>query len=375
MPLRDRGFCRCGGVVAQFQWYKSVQHFDGLDGLRFLSILAVLWHHAPISQVVAETYPIFGRGFLGVDLFFVISGYLITTLLLREQEQAGKIDLIGFYRRRAVRILPPYLLIVAICAALYVRKVGWAEVAQFLPYYLTFTSNFLVEHIPSLDMTWSLAVEEQYYLIWPAMLMFLPRHLVMPALVLLLIVNIAAGFGAFSEWEQLQLGLMVFQFPDATYAPILLGTVLAILLNYQRSFDAMYRLIGAQVMPIVAINAVLMVLLLIGDASIAGVARIGVQILFAALVGSVVMTPQNMLMPILKLPFVVRIGKISYGIYLYHLLILVLSGMTMRAIGFERGTLIYGWLLAVFYSGASIIAAEISFRTLEAYFLRFRKSK
>src|SRR5579872_1045252 len=86
------------------QRYLSTKYFPSLDGLRAISILAVIWYHDPLLRLIWRT------GFLGVHLFFVISGFLITTLLLREKSEFGKISLKNFYIRRTLRIFPAYYL-------------------------------------------------------------------------------------------------------------------------------------------------------------------------------------------------------------------------------------------------------------------------
>ncbi len=90
--------------------YLRRRHFGSLDGLRALCIGAVLWHHSPLMDP-ASPVQLLTRGFTGVDMFFVLSGFLITTLLLREEQATGRISLSAFYWRRALRILPGYLLL------------------------------------------------------------------------------------------------------------------------------------------------------------------------------------------------------------------------------------------------------------------------
>ncbi|MCX5745493.1 MAG: acyltransferase, partial [Proteobacteria bacterium] len=147
------------------------KHLPALDGLRALSILAVIAHHGGGAAAGAAS-PL-GRGHLGVQLFFVLSGFLITSLLIQERARSGGIDLARFYVRRSLRIFPLYFAVLA----LYVVVVGLtarhepAGRAFFanLPYFATYTSNWMV----SLDeprvifyFAWSLAVEEQFYLVW-----------------------------------------------------------------------------------------------------------------------------------------------------------------------------------------------------------------
>src|SRR5260221_295593 len=93
--------------------YLAIRTFGSLDGLRALSILAVVWHH---TQEGFHFLPIAYRGFLGVDLFFMISGFLIVTLLLRERRRTGTISVKKFYIRRFLRIFPPYYAVLTLVA-------------------------------------------------------------------------------------------------------------------------------------------------------------------------------------------------------------------------------------------------------------------
>jgi peptidoglycan/LPS O-acetylase OafA/YrhL len=147
----------------------------GLDGLRALAVIAVLLYHAQLPWIPG--------GFLGVEVFFVISGYLITTLLLEERRQRGRIDLVGFWMRRARRLLPAlYLLLVVTLAFAVVFLPG--EVARLrgdaiaafgyvTNWYLVLGEESYFEAVgrPSLLLhLWSLAVEEQFYVLWPLLL-------------------------------------------------------------------------------------------------------------------------------------------------------------------------------------------------------------
>ncbi|MDQ3497978.1 MAG: acyltransferase [Actinomycetota bacterium] len=147
----------------------------GLDGLRALAVIAVLLYHADLSWIPG--------GFLGVEVFFVISGYLITALLLAEWRQRGRIDLTTFWLRRARRLLPAlYVLLVVSLAFAVVFLPGevaglrgdvLAAFGYVTNWYLIFGQESYFEAVgrPSLlQHLWSLAVEEQFYLIWPPIL-------------------------------------------------------------------------------------------------------------------------------------------------------------------------------------------------------------
>ncbi len=159
---------RTGGGV-------RLPYLPGLDGLRAFAVIAVLLYHAELPWIRG--------GFLGVEVFFVISGYLITTLLLAEWHQQGRIDLVGFWLRRARRLLPAlYLLLVVTLAFAVVflpgevarlRDDALAAFAYVTNWYLILGEQSYFETVgrPSLlQHLWSLAVEEQFYVLWPLLL-------------------------------------------------------------------------------------------------------------------------------------------------------------------------------------------------------------
>ena len=154
------------------------RHLPGLDGLRAIAVVGVLLYHAGVGWIPG--------GFLGVDLFFVISGFLITTLLLAESDLTGRISLRHFYLRRARRLLPALaamLVVVVLFMAVFFRgDLGQAHgdvaaAASYVSnwwYVLHHRSYFVAAGRPSpLQHLWSLAVEEQFYLVWPVMVVAL----------------------------------------------------------------------------------------------------------------------------------------------------------------------------------------------------------
>jgi peptidoglycan/LPS O-acetylase OafA/YrhL len=148
-----------------------------LQGLRAVAILLVVLAHAEL--------PLFAGGFVGVDVFFVLSGYLITGLLARELERDGSISLAGFYARRLKRLLPALAVMLAASYGIASSLLSGAELraqTASAPFAATWTSNFYFavatagyfEELASRDLflhTWSLGVEEQFYLVWPVLLL------------------------------------------------------------------------------------------------------------------------------------------------------------------------------------------------------------
>lgn len=211
-------------------------YISGLDGIRALAVLAVLCYHANYSWALG--------GFLGVETFFVLSGFLITSLLFREWQASGRIDLKNFWLRRARRLLPAvWLLLLCLpllailfahdassrldedipAALLYVTN--WVYIFREIPYFEAFGRP------PLLRQLWSLAVEEQFYLLWPLILVFLLRKLKNNRSLLLgaicLMIVISSGWMAVL-YSPLEDPLRVYYGTDTRAAGFLVGATLAI---------------------------------------------------------------------------------------------------------------------------------------------------
>jgi peptidoglycan/LPS O-acetylase OafA/YrhL len=163
------------------QWLKSYafgekRNIPSLDGLRAISVSLVLFSHLCGSRnfPLGETsYPV-SLGIVGVRVFFIISGYLITSALLRELAKTGTIDLPRFYFRRGLRLFPAAWVFITIAAIL--GSAGLLALHKYdLLFAYTYTSNYFDGRSPAIGHLWSLAVEEQFYLLWPIGLKLMGR--------------------------------------------------------------------------------------------------------------------------------------------------------------------------------------------------------
>ena len=149
-----------------------------LDGLRAVSIILVMISHliGVRGFLVPEAAGrVFELGELGVRVFFVISGFLITSILLRELAEHNSVDLVRFYFRRTLRIFPPYYLFVLVLAI--VQAIGLITLNPGdLSHALSYSSNYHPQRSWFVGHTWSLAVEEQFYILWPAILLLLGKR-------------------------------------------------------------------------------------------------------------------------------------------------------------------------------------------------------
>ncbi|MEE4250589.1 MAG: acyltransferase family protein [Alcanivoracaceae bacterium] len=289
-----------------------------IDGLRAVAVVPVILFHAGLG--------LFSGGYVGVDVFFVISGYLITSIILGEQ-QNGRFSLSGFYERRARRILPALFAVVFACLPFAWLLLTPDELRSFSRSIIgvsTFTSNFHFwgesgyfdtdAELKPLLHTWSLAVEEQYYILFPLLLMFLHRfgRKAIPAI---LIVLALASFALAELGAVYQSAAAFFLLPARAWE-LLAGSLCALYLR--RTPEPLAGLAGLQsTLALTGLGMILAsVVLLDGDTPFPGVYAV------PTIVGTVLVIcfahSGNLGGRLLALRPVVLAGLISYSAYLWH---------------------------------------------------------
>lgn len=346
-------------AVRGWESFRSTTHFGSLDGLRCLSIVAVIWHHGPGLHLQG----LGGRGYMGVILFFGISGFLITTLLLREHDRNSVISLPKFYIRRALRIFPLYFAVLGVYCLLVYAMARHTEAGQKffanLPYFLTYTSNWFVGGSGTFAFAWSLAAEEQFYSTWPFAIRYLrPFRSVwliaaLTAVVVALHIFPIRGNGNF--------GLTILQnVPMA----ICWGCLAAFLLHSRFGFTLLWKGIGYRWTSAALLLSVAVVLSTPADHPVTA------HFLLVALVASCVIREDHILAPLLKWRWMTSIGSVSYGIYLLHGLVydsLTWIGYWICSSWEMHNTV--GFLLALIITFGIAI---LSFRYYETPFLRLK---
>jgi peptidoglycan/LPS O-acetylase OafA/YrhL len=304
------------------------------------------------------------HGHLGVDLFFAISGFLITTLLLREREQWGEISLKSFYARRSLRIFPLYYTVIAV----YVIFVWLLEPTtptgrQFftnLPYFLTYTSNWFVplEGRVIFYFAWSLATEEQFYLVWPSVEKLLrgwrPVWLIAALLIVRMIVQSAVQSGLLSGDD---LAVKIFL---SIHPTILGGVILAHVLHDRCMFEVVCPVLGAHWAAPLALGGLL-------AAIEAGLQPGWIWTLMVFLVGAIVIRKSNGLAPLLSWRPIAHLGVVSYGMYLLHMLSYNAVKRALPSIGLN-----HDWLWFPVTVAVAAFAATLSYRYYESWFLRLK---
>ncbi len=333
-------------TTGNFATYQATRHFASLDGLRCLSILAVIWHHTGAAGY--PSVPLLQNGGYGVWLFFVISGFLITTLLLREKRRNGFVSMKNFIIRRALRIFPLYYTVligyVVLVRLLEHDSFEGREFLRNLKFYLSYSSNWFV---PLTDgpviffFSWSLAVEEQFYMLWPWAEKYLrPAG---AACLMLVLCGLSLHFG------------------QPPFAAIGLGVLLAHVMDSERGHRWAAGVLGRTWS---APAALALVLLLVSSNKSPLEA---VLVAMTLLVGATTIREDHLLQPALTLTPVVKTGQISYGMYLLHMLTANVVKRAMALAGLDFHLLDF-----IVTTSAVMVVAQLSFTYYESIFLRMK---
>lgn len=356
-------------VMPNYEEFQSRRFFHSLDGLRCISILAVIWHHTLGEW---QGIPALARGFLGVDMFFVLSGFLITTLLLRERDKNGDIALQKFYVRRILRIFPLYyglLIVFAVGLPLFMPNGKMAkEFFSELPYYLTYTSNWIRAET-MLAIAWSLSTEQQFYTVYPPIEKFVKStHAKFALIGGVIFVNQLINFGVLNHpLAAVGLNYQHLEILQATFTPICFGVLLAYALHLESGFQAMTRWLQPVWTP-VALLAITFLACNLPVENLAGFPRLLIQVLMTILLASCVIQEKHGLSGILSFYPVQRIGVISYGMYLLHLPVIALSAAMLKKMGINSSAALFLLCLLL-----TVIVSEISFRFYEQPFLKLKR--
>ena len=349
----------------------SNRYIHSVDGLRAVAVIAVLLYHLGIDWIPG--------GFLGVDLFFVISGYVITGLILDSIEKSGGLDLRAFYLSR-IRRLVPALIAMVVLTTLYIGVYAPETVRRFLndlPYVFTGTMNWAlvnreqdyfetIGRPPLLQHTWSLAVEAQFYLVWPLVLLFVLRYFGKKNISFVaLAIALASGIALFLYSVQIDIKESavshVYFGTDTHSIGLFLGAALAVSWKPQNLTKEITKraqdfvdLIG-----VFGFLGLLSAFLFINESD-PTLYRIAFPLtaLFGCATLISVIHPASRFAPILSTRPALWIGERSYGIYLWHWIVFQLTRPSIDLVGDD-------WAL---YSLRVLIVfalADISYRYIE----------
>lgn len=337
-----------------------------LDGLRGIAILMVLLAH---TDVLGGSF-----GLMGVQIFFVLSGFLITSLLVQEWSRTGDISLRAFYWRRALRLLPALyvmLSILLIYGAIFHTRAeflqDWKDARAAIFYYSNWVLAFNPELMKYLANTWTLSIEEQFYIIWPVLLLFMLRRCSRETVLNLTLLGIfLAWFTRFLMIAATTASPMrILRGSDTHTDAFLLGAVIGILLSSgplprwpwirtALSWGALISTIGLAGMGWVC-NPLQESVIIFGWF---------LMCLFASVIMLQLMFAPGILSRLaLENPLIVYVGKVSYGLYLWHSPIIIIL----------RDYFPFDWKCKSLAVLLSALATVCSYYLVERPFLRFKK--
>lgn len=356
-----------------------IKWFPGLDALRILaaSLVVIMHTHLGMKQAGLPTLteiPLLLKGFSAVSFFFVLSGFLITYLLLSEKTKTNSVDIPQFYWKRVFRIWPLYFIVIAVGCAFYWEIVPALGLDFEIEYskplaifmYVFFAANFMnsIFHVGGmLHITWSIAVEEQFYLFWAPMMKKIQHQLgtiIILLIVIFLGLNIANTARLFELSEGMHQFIHTLQFHYMGF-----GAGAAYLLFHQRE-----KLLNWVIFKNKAVQALLTVLLLsyylFYDKSTLGeiLTPVPLALLYAWLIINVSVNSRKIFS--LDYAWLNKLGSVSYGVYMFHMIVVYAFGFVMQKMPIDfLGSAAY---FIAYYFGVisiSIGIAFISFRFIE----------
>jgi len=354
----------------------GVRHIASIDGLRAIAVTAVVLYHLGISWIPG--------GFLGVDLFFVISGYVITRLILDSINQSSALDLRAFYAARLRRIYPAFIFMV-ICTIIFIGVWAPEAIKRFLsdlPYALSGTINWLlvarhqdyfetIGRPPLLQHTWSLAVELQFYLIWPIILLTILKYFGKKNIArIALLIAIISGVTLFlvslrlDQANAQQISHIYFG-TDTHSLGLFLGSALAVSWIPQNlSADIAKRaqdvIDGIGVVGLLGLIATFLFI----DETNAGLYRIAFPLagIFGCLVIISLVHPASRFAPLISSAPFRWVGQRSYGIYIWHWVIFQVTRPSVDLTGQTWALYLARVLLVLALADISLRWVEIPFR-------------
>jgi peptidoglycan/LPS O-acetylase OafA/YrhL len=355
-------------------------YFPGLNGLRFIAASLVIIFHLEYKKVCFSLPNFFGFKFmsvigdLGVSLFFVLSGFLITYLLLKEKRQSGTVAIKKFYIRRILRILPLYYFIILLgffilpkfnlfYIPLKSELIDYSNLLQ-ISLFIFFMANIgciLYGNLPYIDQTWSIGVEEQFYFLWPFLIKKFKNVHIFLFLIIIIIPILRYSFSHNSN-------LLIYRVLERQrFGCMAIGGLFAYLLFNKSSFLLYFYNQKVQIL-----TYLFTIICLIRGISFNYLHHEIYGLFFAIIIINIATNPSKIIT--LNNPIFDYLGKISYGIYMYHNIFVVLTIKFLSQYNVAGNSFTYLLLSIILTFGFTILFSAISYELFEKYFIK-KKSR
>lgn len=352
----------------------SARRIPGVDGLRAIAVSLVLVAHFGLEQYVP--------GGFGVTLFFFISGFLITGLLITEFETKGNISVPSFYMRRLLRLYPALVLAVLVTALLYPALGGVvtaAEISASLFYYANYYNQIVVfgsaGSVPvgsfhPLSILWSLAIEEQYYLVFPFVMLLLVRKKSSLLPVFIAVAAISLIWRIFLQCEGM--GDRIYAATDTRMDSIIYGAIMAVLADSESGKRLLLQM--RSVAPVLVAFVLLLSTFVIRGEFFRNTFRYSLQglVLLPLVSGVCFSDKDSVVLKILESKVFLLLGAWSYSLYLFHGIAILVTENIFRVDASAR----FSEIPLAFYPCEAILSflfAIISYYAVEMRFVKLRR--
>lgn len=369
----------------------QIKYFKNLDAIRFIAALFVFCQHGFLnsftnlkieSQFLQRVIHLFCNGGTGVSLFFVLSGFLITYLLINEANSNDEVNIKYFYFRRILRIWPLYFTVVIFAFIFYPTIKEFLGINQQLAsniyYHLIFLSNFDVINVlkygngmnaMSQNITWSVSIEEQFYFFWP-LIFLLPKklwHFIMVSIILL-----SLGFRIYNNNDYNILYFHTF----SVMIDLAMGGLFAYYICSSNKVRIYFENTSTKhhlVLIFITILTLFFHPYLAEIPLFNAIIRLFTGFLFAFFIASQAFTKNKSFLNMYNFKFATSLGKYTYGIYLLHPICLLIVDILLRTLKFNYKEHFITYFLAGILSFILTLAVSIlSYKYFESYFLQLK---
>lgn len=370
---------------------KQNVYFENLDSIRFVAALMVLFSHAlsesysfiPSEYSVLTTFLyLVSSGGLGVSIFFVLSGFLITYLLITEKEIKSTISIGNFYMRRILRIWPLYFAVIIFAFLAYplaksfigIKGEGFANIM----YHLVFLSNFdliNMKHanivaIPSSQaINWSVSIEEQFYLFWPLIFAFLPKKMWLFSILSTIVISILFRLQNYDNKDVLYFHTL------SVLLDLGFGGLFAFFVTQKKQVAEFFKNIPTRthcLFFILFFGSIFYNQELFGFKYGLAIGRIFISFSIALIITAQAMTTSTTFLNLKNFKLGTYWGKYTYSIYLLHPICLTLTDVCSRVFNIPMTNFINTFMWGVLAIALTFIVSKISYDYYESYFIRLK---
>lgn len=362
----------------------KIKYLNGLDPLRFFAALFVIVSHGAISldklgiNNNLVSLQVFNKGGAAVEFFFTLSGFLISYLLIKEFESSGDVSIKKFYKRRVLRIWPLYFIVIILgflfLGIVYPKFFGDSffefSLTKGIVFYVFFLSNYaIIYRVGFLYPLWSISVEEQFYLFWAPLVKLFKKNII---LLIISFIIITLLFSFFVVLKGASFGLIVKFLNTLKFSNMAIGSLFGYILYYK--FENYNKsLISSKIVQFFVLFIVIWFYFVGFKFRTAEYFVLFMPFIYGMLILNVSVVSKKLIS--LDVNILNYLGKISYGLYMYHMLIDYFLRFTVQKIEFHNTGVFFQIMYFVLLLSLTVLISSISYKYIESYFLSLKDKK